>query len=145
MPEAAALHRVVDRRGQYPRGDAEALCDNLRAPLEKSIEELDALLLKDYGDWKQKCGLVLATSKDGKSEYVLQADKAAFEEKGVELIVSSQEMPSSPAKEPPKTSASAMPPSPAQRSANNALGGGVSASAKENSYACCSYNTCALM
>eukprot|EP00964_Phaeocystis_antarctica_P125238 scaffold88861_cov60-Phaeocystis_antarctica.AAC.5 len=37
VPEAAALHRVVDRRGQYPRGDAEALCDNLRAPLQKSI------------------------------------------------------------------------------------------------------------
>ena len=125
--------------------EADALSENLRAPLVKSIEELDALLLKDYGDWKQKCGLVLATSKDGKSEYVLEADKAAFEEKGVELIVSSQEMPSSPAKEPPKTSASAMPPSPAQRSANNALGGGASASAKENSYACCSYNTCALM
>jgi hypothetical protein len=139
--------------------EADTLSENLRAPLVKSIEELDALLLKDHGDWKQKCGLVLATSKDGKSEYVLQADKAAFEEKGVELIVSSQEMPSSPAKETPEPSASAMPPSPAQEppspaqrsvnteltSANNALSGGASASAKENSYACCSYNTCALM
>ena len=81
--------------------EADALSENLRAPLVKSIKELDALLLKDYGDWKQKCGLVLATSKDGKSEYVLQADKAAFEEKGAKLIVSSKEMPPSPAQEPP--------------------------------------------
>ena len=49
---------------------ADVLSENLRAPLVSSIEELDALLLKDYVDWKQKCGLVLATSKDMKSEYV---------------------------------------------------------------------------
>ena len=98
------------------------------------------MLLKDYGDWKQKCGLVLATSKDGKSEYVLQADKAAFEEKGVELIVSSQEMPPSPAPEPPKQSANTE-----LISANNAQSGGASANAKESLVACCSHNTCALM
>ena len=122
--------------------NAEALGESLRAPLEKSIKELDALLLNDYGDWREKSGLVLATSKDGKSEYVLQADKAAFEEKGVELIVSSQEMPQppSPAQEPTKESANTE-----LISANIALSGDTSASAKGNSYACCSHNTCALM
>ena len=73
---------------------------------------------------------------------MLQADKAAFEEKGVELIVSSQEMPQppSPAQEPTKKSANTE-----LISANNALSGDTSASAKGNSYACCSHNTCALM
>ena len=39
------------------------------------------------------------------STYVLEADKAAFEEKGAKLIVSSKEMPPSPAQEPPTESA----------------------------------------
>ena len=53
--------------------DAKALCYHLRAPLGKSIEELDALLLNDYGDWRQKSGFVLATSNgDGTSDYVLK-------------------------------------------------------------------------
>ena len=128
--------------------EADALSENLRVPLKKSIEELDALLGEDYGNWREKSGLVLATSRvDGKSEYVLQADKAAFEAKGVELIVSSKEMPPAPAREPPKRSANTELVSANTElvSANNALSGATSASAKGNSYACCSHNTCALM
>ena len=67
--------------------DAEALRDNLRQPLKKSIEELDALL-SEHGGWRGKSGLVLVTSKkDGKSEYLLEEDAAVFEN-GTELIAS---------------------------------------------------------
>jgi hypothetical protein len=108
--------------------DAEALCDNLREPLKKSIEELDSLLLKDYGDWRQKSGLVLATSKvDGKSEYVLEEDVAAFEEKGAELILTSVVMPL-----PPLTKV--------QQQQNDEDPG-----TNYPSCACCSTNKCALM
>ena len=116
--------------------------------LEKSIKELDALLLKDYGDWKQKCGLVLATSRvDGRSEYVLEADKVAFEEKGTELIFTSEEKPTLPQESPTEN-------------ANTALNEGAPTSATNkkvqqqqhdqdpgtNYHLCaCSNNKCALM
>ena len=102
--------------------DAEALCDNLREPLKKSIDELDALLPKD---WRQKSGLVLATSKvDGKSEYVLEEDVAAFEEKGAELILTSVVMP--------------LPPLTKVQQQQNSEDPGTT-------LACCSNNKCALM
>jgi len=126
--------------------DATALCDDLREPLKKSIVELDALLLKDYGDWRQKSGLVLATSKvDGKSEYVLEEDVAAFEEKGAELILTSVVMPL-----PPLTSEE-MPQELTAKSANSALSEVAPTSATDTkvpnypSCACCSNNKCALM
>ena len=137
--------------------DADALCENLRAPLEKSIEELDALLQKDYGDWRQKSGLVLATSHvDGRSEYVLEADKAAFEEKGAELIFTSENNPPLP------LTSEEMPPLPRvhTENANTALNEGAPTSATHkkvqqqqndqdlgtNYHLCaCSNNKCALM
>jgi len=68
--------------------EGDALGNKMRAPLEKSFEELDTLL-KDHGDWRTKSGLVLTTSKaDGTSEYVLDGDKAAYEERGASLFAS---------------------------------------------------------
>ena len=58
--------------------------ERMQAPLERSIKELDALLPPD---WKERCGLVLATSRaSGKSEWVLKEDKERFEEDGAALL-----------------------------------------------------------
>jgi hypothetical protein len=68
--------------------EGDALGDKMRAPLEKSFEELDTLL-ESHGDWREKSGLVFTTSKaDGTSEYVLETDKPAYEEHGASLIAS---------------------------------------------------------
>ena len=53
--------------------EGSALSEQLHAPLEKSLRELDALLRKSYPDWKDKCGLVLTTARDGETEWVLPA------------------------------------------------------------------------
>ena len=65
----------------------------LQAPLQKSFEELDALLSPTYGaGWKEKSGLVLAgPSKDGHMEWVLEEDKAAFVAQGAALLDNSPE------------------------------------------------------
>jgi len=63
--------------------EGDAFTEQLKQPLEKSVAELDALL---PSGWKDKCGLVLATAQDGRSEYVLEADKADFECKGAAMI-----------------------------------------------------------
>eukprot|EP00964_Phaeocystis_antarctica_P152023 scaffold119746_cov69-Phaeocystis_antarctica.AAC.1 len=38
--------------------EGDALGEKMKAPLEKSFEELDTLLKPDHGDWREKCGLV---------------------------------------------------------------------------------------
>jgi serine/threonine protein kinase len=84
-----AISREFD--GIKPLED-KALGEALKEPLEKSFDELDELLGPKYGEngkWKEKCGLVLATSQaDGTSSYVLEADKAAYEENGASLFSS---------------------------------------------------------
>ena len=68
--------------------EGDALGEKMMAPLEKSFEELDTLL-ESHGDWRKKSGLVLTTNqKDGTSEYVLEADKVAYEERGASLFTS---------------------------------------------------------
>jgi len=68
--------------------EGDALGEKMKAPLEKSFEELDTLL-NDHGNWREKSGLVLTTSgADGTSEYVLETDKAAYEEHGASLFSS---------------------------------------------------------
>ncbi|EOD13023.1 hypothetical protein EMIHUDRAFT_247174 [Emiliania huxleyi CCMP1516] len=86
-----AVAKEID--GIKPLG-GDALGDKLTVPLKKSFDELDALLGPKYGKWKEKCGLVLAgpSEKDGRSEYVLEADKDAFMEMGAALLSSSEEL-----------------------------------------------------
>ena len=100
---------------------------------------------------------MLATSHvDGKSEYVLKADKVAFEEKGAELIFTSKETPPLPL-----TSEEMLPlPRVHTENANTALNEGAPTSATNkkvqqqqndqdlgtNYHLCaCSNNKCALM
>jgi len=123
--------------------DTEALCDNLREPLKKSIDELDALLPKD---WRQKSGLVLATSKvDGKSEYVLEEDVAAFEEKGAKLILTSEEVPQELPAKSANTALNEVAPMSATDTKVQQQHNGEDPGTNYPSCACCSNNKCALM
>ena len=66
--------------------EGDALGDKMKAPLEKSFEELDTLL-ESHGDWREKSGLVLTTRlADGTSEHVLEDDKAEYKEQGASLL-----------------------------------------------------------
>ena len=55
----------------------------LHAPLEKSAQELDALLPQG---WREKCGLEMTVALDGTVEWVLPHDVAEFKGKGKELL-----------------------------------------------------------
>ena len=85
---------------------------------------------------------MLATSKDGKSEYVLEVDKAAFEEKGVELIFASEEKPPLP------LTSENIPPLPLTSEEMLPLQQQGDQDSGTNCHACacaCSNNKCALM
>ena len=59
------------------------LGEQLAAPLEKSMEELNKYL-KSYGEngaWTKRCGLTMVTADDGTTEWVLPEDVAAFKSK----------------------------------------------------------------
>ena len=43
----------------------------LRAPLERSAKELDALLSRQHPSWKERCGLTMVVATDGTTEWVL--------------------------------------------------------------------------
>ena len=61
--------------------EGSALSEQLHAPLEKSLRELDALLRKSYPDWKDECGLVLTTARDGETEWVLPEHVEGFRDR----------------------------------------------------------------
>ena len=64
--------------------DAQALGEQLKEPLEKSLKELDALLKENHPKWVDECGLVKTVAKDadGATEWVLQADVDEFKQRG---------------------------------------------------------------
>jgi len=96
-PELAAdLVGYVDKKCEEMLEDAtdelrvaekEPLLEKLRAPLEKSLKELDDLLKSHHPDWKGKCGLVLVTAHDGMTEWVLPEHKDIFKAQGAKLFV----------------------------------------------------------
>ena len=69
--------------------DGEVLGNKHMELLSESCNELDGLHSGNNPDWKNKCGLVLATSKDGTSEYVLEKDKEYFNKGGQDLLSAS--------------------------------------------------------
>ena len=72
-------HQLIENKFDEARAaEGSALSERLHVPLEKSLKELDALLKATYPDWKDKCGLVLATARDGTSEWVLPEHKDKF-------------------------------------------------------------------
>ena len=60
--DAQCAKMLNEKLGEAHVREDEALGEQLRAPLEKSLKELDELLKKDYPGWKETCGLVLTTS-----------------------------------------------------------------------------------
>jgi hypothetical protein len=89
---ARELLDVVDAKCQELLGekaqelklvDGEPLEKKLKECLEKSARELDALLFKEYPDWKGQCGIELAVHMpSGACEWVLPKDKSKFEANG---------------------------------------------------------------
>ena len=65
-----------------PQGE-KALGEQLNAPLQKSVKELDALL---PNGWRDECGLVPITATDGTTEWVLPQDEREFRAKGQALL-----------------------------------------------------------
>jgi hypothetical protein len=64
----------------------ESLKHELKAPVEQSARELDALLKEKFPDWKLKCGLVQVQATDGTTEWVLQEDEVEFKAKGAAML-----------------------------------------------------------
>jgi len=56
---------------------------SLKETIQKSVEELDKLL---GSGWQKDCGLVKETSKEGKTEWILEEHAAEFKEYGAEFI-----------------------------------------------------------
>ena len=74
---------LTAQAGAPDDGAAPLDAKELSTPLRKSAEELDKLL---PAGWQKRCGLVMATGQDGTTEWVLEADKAAYEEHGAALL-----------------------------------------------------------
>jgi hypothetical protein len=67
----------------------EPLKKKLMDCLEISARELDALLLKEYPDWKGQCGLKLAVHKpSGACDWVLPEYQNTFEANGTGTVIS---------------------------------------------------------
>ena len=77
---------LKDKVDEVHVAEGNALGEQLRAPLEKSLKELDTLLKKSFPDWKDTCGLVLETARDGTSEWVLPEHVEEFKAKGAALF-----------------------------------------------------------
>lgn len=80
---------LSEKMGEVSVSQGKALGEKLRAPLTKSLQELDALLKGSYPDWKKRCGLVRTTAHDGTTEWVLPEHVEQFTQSGMAMFANS--------------------------------------------------------
>jgi len=83
---------LSEKMGEASVSEGKALGEKLQAPLEKSLQELDTLLKSSYPNWKDECGLVCTTARDGTTEWVLPEHIERFKVEGAALFADSVQL-----------------------------------------------------